>query len=146
MERILPQLLDWKLQFQDYKTLILTGSTAEDRKAVIMDFAKMYFENAIQVNLSTNEEIRNYIETKPVGRDAYHFIEHATHDLIVPLETILIFDHAEVCQGNGIWDWAENFFQPEDMSFMAILGDFTPEELEKAESGCVIVELPDRED
>ena len=39
MERILPQLLDWKLQFQDYKTLLLTGSTEEDRTEVIKKIA-----------------------------------------------------------------------------------------------------------
>lgn len=35
MERILTQLLDWRMQFEDYKTLILTGSTAKDRMNVI---------------------------------------------------------------------------------------------------------------
>ena len=39
MERVISQLLDWKLQFKDFKTLLLTGSTEEDRTKVIKDFA-----------------------------------------------------------------------------------------------------------
>lgn len=43
MQRIIPELLDWKLQFKDYKTLLLTGSTEEDRTKVIKEFAMKLF-------------------------------------------------------------------------------------------------------
>ena len=144
MERILPQLLDWKLQFQDYKTLLLTGSTEEDRTEVIKNFALEYFHNMIHINLKNNQKVREYINTQPTGRDAYYFIEKAVHDMIVPLDTLLIFNNADSCEGNGIWDYAENFFKPEDESFLAVVGDFTEEEIEKASDYCVVVRLPEK--
>ena len=104
MQRIIPELLDWKLQFKDYKTLLLTGSTEEDRTKVIKEFAMNYFQNMIHINLKNNQEIREYINTMPPGRDAYYFIEKAVHDMIVPLDTMLIFNNADSCEGNGIWD------------------------------------------
>ena len=65
MERVISQLLDWKLQFKDFKTLLLTGSTEEDRTKVIKDFAMNYFKNMIHINLKNNPEVREYINTMP---------------------------------------------------------------------------------
>ena len=144
MERILPELLDWKLQFQDFKTLILTGSTEEDRTAVIKEFAFEYFKNMIHINLRNNKEVREYIQTMPTGRDAYYYIEKAVHDMIVPLDSVVIFNAAEACEGKGIWDWAENFFEEEDQSFLAVVGEFTEEELEKAAEYSIIIRLPEK--
>jgi hypothetical protein len=145
MERVMDKLLDWKLQFQDYKTLLFTGSTEEDRTEVIKQFSLEYFHNMIHINLKNNQEVREYINTMPTGRDAYYFIEKAVHDMIVPLDTILIFNNADSCEGQGIWDYAKNFFQPEDESFLAVVGDFTEEEIEKASEYCIVVRLPDKE-
>ena len=144
MRRVMDELLDWREQFKDYKTLILTGSTAEDRTAVIKQFALEFFRRMIHINLATNEKIRNYIMTMPVGRDAWYFIEKAVIDMIVPDETLLIFDNAHACGGQGIWDYARSFFTPEDESFLAVLGDFSEEELEAASEYCIIVRLPEK--
>ena len=146
MRRVMDQLLDWKLQFKDYKTLLFTGSTEEDRTAVIKEFAMEYFKNMIHINLKNNPEVRNYINTMPTGRDAYYFIEKAVHDMIVPLDTILIFNNADSCEGQGIWDYAEHFFEPEDLSFLAVVGDFTEEEIEKASEYCIVIRLPEKEE
>ena len=80
----------------------------------------------------------------PTGRDAYYFIEKAVHDMIVPLDTILIFNNADSCEGNGIWDYAENFFRPEDESFLAVVGDFTEKEIKKASDYCIVIRLPEK--
>ena len=143
MQRIITELLDWKLQFRDYKTLILTGSTEADRTKVIKEFAMEYFRSMIHINLKNNPEIRGYIDTHPTGRDAWNFLENAVHDIIVPLDTILIFNNADSCEGDSIWDWAENFFTEEDMSFLAIVGDFTEDQLAKAAPYSIIIRLPE---
>ena len=70
----------------------------EDRTKVIKEFAMNYFDNMVHINLKNNQEIREYINTMPTGRDAYYFIEKAVHDMIVPLETILIFNNADSCR------------------------------------------------
>lgn len=145
MKRIISELLDWKLQFKDFKTLLLTGSTEEDRTEVIKMFAKDYFNNMIHINVKNNPEVREYINTMPTGRDAYYFIEKAVHDMIVPQETILIFNNADSCEGNGIWDYAEHFFEPEDESFLAVVGDFTEEEIAAASEYCVVIRLPEKQ-
>ena len=41
-------------------------------------------------------------------------------------------------------DSLENFFKPEDESFLAVVGDFTEEEIEKASDYCVVVRLPEK--
>jgi len=143
MERIIPQLLDWKLQFREYKTLLLVGSTEEDRTKVIKEFAMEYFKNMIHINVKNNPEVREYINTMPTGRDAYYFIEKAVHDMIVPLDSILIFNNADSCNEN-IWNWARNFFEEEDMSFLAVVGDFSEEEIEAASEYCIVIRLPEK--
>ena len=144
MERIISELLDWKLQFREYKTLLLTGSTEEDRTKVIKEFAMNYFDNMVHINLKNNQEVREYINTMPTGRDAYYFIEKAVHDMIVPLETILIFNNADSCEGQGIWNYAKDFFEEEDMSFLAVVGDFTEEEIAAASDYCIVIRLPEK--
>ena len=144
MERIISELLDWKLQFREYKTLLLTGSTEEDRTKVIKEFAMNYFDNMVLINLKNNQEVREYINTMPTGRDAYYFIEKAVHDMIVPLETILIFNNADSCEGQGIWNYAKDFFEEEDMSFLAVVGDFTEEEIAAASDYCIVIRLPEK--
>ena len=124
MQRIIPELLDWKLQFKDYKTLLLTGSTEEDRTKVIKEFAMNYFQNMIHINLKNNQEIREYINTMPPGRDAYYFIEKAVHDMIVPLDTMLIFNNADSCEG----------------------GDFSEKEIQAASEYCIVIRLPEKQD
>ena len=74
----------------------------------------------------------------------YYFIEKAVHDMIVPLDTILIFNNADSCEGNGIWDYAKNFFTEEDMSFLAVVGDFSEEEIEAASEYCIVIRLPEK--
>lgn len=143
MERIIPQLLDWKLQFREYKTLLLVGSTEEDRTKVIKEFAMEYFKNMIHINVKNNPEVREYINTMPTGRDAYYFIEKAVHDMIVPLDSILIFNNADSCNEN-IWNWARDFFEEEDMSFLAVVGDFSEEEIEAASEYCIVIRLPEK--
>lgn len=146
MKRVFDQLMDWKLQFKDFKTLLLVGSTEEDRTEVIKKFALEYFNNMIHINVRNNEEVRNYINTMPVGRDAWYFMEKAVHDMIVPQDTILIFNNAEACEGEGIWNYARDFFQPEDESFLVVAGEFTEEEIQKASEYCIVVRLPDKEE
>ena len=143
MERIISELLDWKLQFREYKTLLLVGSTEEDRTAVIKEFAMEYFKNMIHINVKNNPEVREYINTQPTGREAYYFIEKAVHDMIVPLDTILIFNNADSCNEN-LWNWAENFFEEEDMSFLAVVGDFSEEEIAAASEYCIVIRLPEK--
>ena len=145
MNRLMKELLDWKLQFQDYKALVLTGSTEEDRTEVIKAFAKRCFDNMIHINLKNNQEIREYINTHPTGRDAYLYIEHAVHDMIVPLETLLIFNNADSLEREACWEYARRFFEPEDMSFLAIVGEFSEEELAAAEEYCTVLRLPEKE-
>lgn len=143
MQRIISELLDWKLQFREYKTLLLVGSTEEDRTKVIKEFAMEYFKNMIHINVKNNPEVREYINTMPTGRDAYYFIEKAVHDMIVPLDSILIFNNADSCNEN-IWNWAKSFFEEEDMSFLAVVGDFSEEEIAAASEYCIVIRLPEK--
>lgn len=144
MERIINELLDWRMQFQEFKPLILTGSTPRDRVRTIKDFAKKNCENMISVNLRNNEEIREYINTHPAGYDAYLHLETTLHDMIVPQDTILIFDNADACNFESIKDYANNLFTEEDAVFFVICGDFTEEQLAELGETCMLVNLPEK--
>ena len=63
MERIMTELLDWRMQFSDFKTLILTGSTPEYRIRVIKSFARKNCENMISVNVKNNETKKSLLES-----------------------------------------------------------------------------------
>lgn len=146
MERIISELLDWKLQFKDYKTLLLTGSTEEDRTKVIKEFAMNYFDNMVHINLRNNKEVREYTtRCLPVGT-RITLSKKRCIDMIVPLETILIFNNADSCEGEGIWNYAKDFFEEEDMSFLAVVGDFTEEEIAAASDYCIVIRLPEKKD
>lgn len=143
MMRIMNELLDWKMQFQEYKTLVLTGSTAADRTKVLKGFARQNFENLIWVNLKNNENIRNYINTMPAGYDAYLYLEKTLIDMIVPLDTMLFLDNAHECEFRGVVDYANNLFEESDMCFLALSGEFTEEQLEVLSETCMVVRLPE---
>lgn len=145
MERIINELLDWRMQFQDFKTLILTGSDPHDRIRVIKSFAKKNCENMISVNIKNNETIRNYINTHPAGYEAYLYLEQTLHDMIVPMDTILIFDNADSCNFESVKDYANNLFSEADACFFVICGDFTEEQLAELGETCILVTLPEKE-
>ena len=146
MKRVIAQMLDWRLQYKEYKTLLFVGSTEEDRTKIMKEFAKNYFGNMIHINIRNNKEIREYINTMPTGRDAYYFIEHTVHDMIVPEDTVLIFNNADACEGEGIWNYARDFFKEEDMCFLIVSGEFTEEQIEAASEYCIVVRQPEKEE
>ena len=146
MERIINELLDWRMQFQDYKTLILTGSTPRDRIRVIKEFAKKNSENMVHVNVKNNETIREYINTHPAGYEAYLYFEETLHDMIIPLETMVIFDNVDSCEFESVRDYAVNLFSEEDACFFVMCGDFTPEQEKVLAEDCIIVHLPPKEE
>ena len=145
MERIMSELLDWRMQFQDYKTLVLTGSTPRDRIRVIKDFAKKNCENMISINIRNNETVREYVNTHPAGYDAYLYLEQYLHDVIIPMDTILIFDNADACNFESVRDYAENLFTEEDAVFFVICGDFNEAQLAELQDSCILVHLPEKE-
>ena len=65
--------------------------------------------------------------------------------MIVPMETLLIFNNADSLSREACREYAKNFFEPEDMSFLAVVGDFSEEELEKMSEYCTILHLPAKE-
>ena len=65
--------------------------------------------------------------------------------MIVPLETLLIFNNADSLEREACWEYARSFFEPEDMSFLAIVGEFSEEELAAAEEYCTVLRLPEKE-
>lgn len=110
MERILTQLLDWRMQFEDYKTLILTGSTAKDRMNVIRQFAAKNFESMVHVNVKNNAKIREYMNTNPAGRDAYRFLEKSVMEMIMPIDTAVVLENADSLEPEAFRDYAEHLF------------------------------------
>lgn len=145
MNRIITQLLDWRMQFQDYKALIITGSTPKDRLRVIREFVPKNFEDMLHVNLKNNEKVREYINTNPPGQDAYFFLEKTLMGMIVPDDTCVVFENADACDHEAAFDYAENLFAEEDMGFLILTGDFTKEELDARGDRIIHVELPEAE-
>lgn len=145
MERIMTELLDWRMQFEDYKTLILTGSTPKDRMDVIRRFAARNFESMIHVNVKNNEKIREYMNTNPAGRDAYRFLEKSVMEMIMPVDTVLVLENADALEPYAFVDYAENLFNPDDMCFLIMTGEFSDEDIAPLRETCIHVVLPPKE-
>lgn len=145
MERILSDLLDWRMQFENFKTLILTGSTEKDRMNVIRQFAAKNFESMVHVNLRNNEKIREYMNNNPAGRDAYRFLEKAVMEMIMPIDTVVVLENADSLNPEAFRDYAENLFAPEDTCFLIMTGEFSDEDLAPLAESCIHVVLPPKE-
>ena len=142
MNRIITQLLDWRMQFQDYKALVLTGSTPKDRLKVIREFVPKNFEDMMHVNLKNNEKVREYINQNPPGPDAYFYLEKTLMGMIVPGDTCVVFENADACDRDAVLDYAENLFAEEDMGFLILTGDFTEEDLAPHADHIIHIDLP----
>ncbi|MGI6205082.1 MAG: hypothetical protein ACOYJI_00425 [Anaerovoracaceae bacterium] len=145
MERILSDLLDWRMQFENFKTLILTGSSEKDRMNVIRQFAAKNFESMVHVNLRNNEKIREYMNNNPAGRDAYRFLEKAVMEMIMPIDTVVVLENADSLNPAAFRDYAENLFAPEDTCFLIMTGEFSDEDLAPLAESCIHVVLPPKE-
>ncbi len=145
MKRIMSDLMDWKLQSHDIKTLVLTGSTEEDRTDVVKSFSKEFFDHMIHINIKNNPKIHDYICTHPTGRDTYVFIETEVLDMVIPMETVLIFNNMDSCPMEVVKEYATSFFEPEDESFLIIAGDFKEEDFADISDRIMFLELPPKE-
>ncbi len=145
MDRIITQLLDWRMQFQDYKALILTGDTPKERLRVIRQFVPKNFEDMMHVNLKNNQKVREYINNNPPGPEAYFYLEKTLMGMIVPGDTCVVFENADACDHKAVFDYAENLFAEEDMGFLILTGDFTEEELEAYGDRFIHIDLPPAE-
>ena len=145
MDRIITQLLDWRMQFQEYKALVLTGSTPKDRLKVIREFVPKNFEDMMHVNLKNNEKVREYINNNPPGPEAYFYLEKTLMGMIVPGDTCVVFENADSCDPDAVLDYAENLFAEEDMGFLILTGDFTEEILAPHMDHIIHIDLPAKE-
>ena len=145
MNRVITQLLDWRMQFREFKPLILTGSTPKDRLKVIREFVPKNFEDMLHVNLKNNEQVREYINHNPPGPEAYLFLEKTLMGMIMPGDTCVVFENADACDPKAVMDYAENLFTEEDMGFLILTGEFTEEILASHADQIVHIDLPSEE-
>ena len=145
MNRIITELLDWRMQFQDYKSLVLTGGTPKERLRIIREFVLKNFEDMMHVNLKNNEKVREYINTNPPGPGAYYFLEKSLMGMIVPGDTCVVFENADACDHEAVLKYAEDLFAEEDMGFLILTGDFTEEELSARSERIIHIGIPETE-
>lgn len=145
MQRITSQLLDWRLQFQDYKALVLTGATPRERMAIVREFVLKNFEEMMHVNLKNNASVREYINTNPPGQEACFYLEKTLMGMLVPGDTCVVFENADSCDYDAVFDYAENLFAEEDMGFLILTGDFTKEQLAAQADKIIHIEIPEAE-
>ena len=92
----------------------------------------------------------NYILAARQEREqVYRFF---TADIISRCVCLIIFlaypttNTRPVIEGNGIWDYAAHFFSEDDMSFLAVVGDFSEKEIQAASEYCIVIRLPEKQD
>lgn len=132
-------ILDWRLQYENVKPLLVIGTDETIRADLMKKFGRNYFDNTIFTNLKNNAEIRNYINDNEPGRDMFFFLEKTLADMIVPDETLLIFNNAQTC--DGIWPLLKYVYELDNNIYFAATGDFTEEQLTAASDFTMQIRL-----
>jgi len=132
-------ILDWRLQYEYVKPLLVVGGEETARSDLMKKFGRNYFDNTIFTNIKNNAEIRNYINEHEPGRDMFFFLEKALADMIVPDETLLIFNNAHTCE--GIWALLKYVHDNDSNIYIAATGEFTEEQLAAAADYTMLLRL-----
>jgi len=132
-------ILDWKLQYENVKPLLVVGGSETTRADLMSKFGQNYFEYTVFTNLKNNEEICDYMNEHEPGRDMIFFLEKSLSDMIVPTETILILNNAHSC--DGIWPLLKYVHDSNSDIFIAATGEFTEEQIAAAAEYTMLLRL-----
>ena len=91
-------LLAWKNREDGRKPLLIYGARQVGKTYIINKFGEQHYKNTVYVNLETNLSVARYFSDDITPGRLIRFLETIVHDVILPGETLVIFDEVQSCE------------------------------------------------
>ncbi|MCL2082246.1 MAG: ATP-binding protein [Oscillospiraceae bacterium] len=96
--KIEERLFDWKNKSEGRMPLLLYGARQVGKTYILNQFGEQHYKNAIYVNLETNQAVAQYFSGDITPERLIRFLETTANDVILPGETLIIFDEIQSCE------------------------------------------------
>lgn len=96
--KIEEKLLAWKNRTDDRKPMLLYGARQVGKTYLLDAFGERYYKNTAYVNLETNPAVARYFSDDISPERLIRFLETAVKDVILPGETLIVFDEIQSCE------------------------------------------------
>jgi len=96
--KIEEKLLVWKNRENDRKPLLMYGARQVGKTYILNEFGNKYYKNTVYINLETNLSVARYFSDDITPDRLIRFLETTVNDMILPGETLIIFDEIQSCE------------------------------------------------
>jgi len=96
--KIESKLIEWKNKTTGRMPLLLYGVRQVGKTYILDDFGAKYFRNTVNINLETNLSVARYFDNDINPERIVRFLETVAGDVIIPGETLIIFDEIQSCE------------------------------------------------
>ena len=96
--RIETRLLAWKNRPEGRMPLLLYGARQVGKTYILTEFGEKNYKNTVYVNLEINQAAVRYFSDDISPKRLIRFLEAEVNDVILPGETLIIFDEIQSCE------------------------------------------------
>jgi len=96
--KIEKRLLDWKEHTENRLPLLLYGARQVGKTYILNKFGEQNYRNTVYINLEVNQAVARYFSDDITPERLIRFLEAAANDVILPGETLIIFDEIQSCE------------------------------------------------
>ena len=96
--KIEDKLLAWKNRADGRMPLLLYGARQVGKTYILNKFGEEYYKNTVYVNFETNLAVARYFSDDISPERLIRFLETTVNDVILPGETLIIFDEVQSCE------------------------------------------------
>ena len=92
------RLLAWKMRAEGRMPLLLYGARQVGKTYILNKFGEENYKNTVYVNLETNLAVARYFSDDISPERLIRFLEATANEVILPGETLIIFDEIQSCE------------------------------------------------
>jgi len=96
--KIEDSLLAWKNRNGGRKPLLLYGARQVGKTYILNQFGAQHYKNTVYINLETNLSVARYFSDDITPERLIRFLETTANEVILPGETLIIFDEIQSCE------------------------------------------------
>ena len=96
--KIEDKLLAWKNRVDGRMPLLLYGARQVGKTYILNRFGGQHYQNTVYVNLETNLAVARYFDDDISPQRLIRFLETTANNVILPGETLIIFDEVQSCE------------------------------------------------
>lgn len=92
------RLIEWKEETKERLPLLLYGARQVGKTYAMQELGASMFKNTIYVNFEEDRNIGTFFQTDIHADNVVRTLERYYHEVIVPEETLIIFDEIQMCE------------------------------------------------